>query len=422
MTVRLRKVQLANYRSCVDTEFSLQPDLSVLIGPNGSGKTNILNGLVLLRRLLDEDQFRAARQETPTGECQIKAWFEVDDKTAILTAKVALYTDERNNDVVVTSQQSWYAKDFTGTAKRLKIPLSVARHLGASRDDELMMDDEYIFYLHSRNRRMMHAYVPGFPRDKKSKPAIEAVSRIAKWVAGITYYSASQFTNPSACPVSIEVESEGPSIRRARQRGGTATRLLFDLYSAHERGSDSYRAFEEIVGPRGIQLIDGLSFKKLKTSSVDYAVRVGGQARERRVEKLMVVPQFEIGKNTLSPNQLSDGTFKTIALIFYLLTESRSLLLLEEPEVCVHHGLLASILELMSTQSENQQVVVSTHSDFVIDHVEPRSVYAVSRSSDGGTAISSLTKSMSSRELEALRAYLETEGTLGEYWKHGALD
>ena len=416
----LKKIQLRNYLYCVDTSFELQPDLSVLIGPNGSGKTNILSGLVLLRRLLDEDQFRALGHESPTGECVVKAWFEVDGKSAILTAKVALYTDERNNDVVVSSSQSWYVKDFTGNARRLTLPLGVAARIAGPGGGRNLYRDDYIYYVAARGRV---ARAKAFPQDTGSKPAIDAISRIARWVRGITYYSASQYTNPTTCPVSIEVEVEGagPAMRRAQQRGGIATRFLFDLYRAHKQDDPSYQSFVDIVGPRGIHLIDELVFKELPTSSVDYTVRVGGQTKERRIEKLLVVPQFQIGRNTLSPNQLSVGTFKTIALLFYLLTETRTLLLLEEPEVCVHHGLLASILELMRTKTANQQVVISTHSDFVLDHVEPRSIYAVVRSQDGETEISNLTKSLSSRELAALRIYLETEGTLGEYWKHGAL-
>ena len=59
---------------------------------------------------------------------------------------------------------------------------------------------------------------------------------------------------------------------------------------------------------------------------------------------MLVVPQFVIGTNALSPNDFSEGTFKTITLLFYLMTEKSSALLIEEPEVCVHHGLLSSIV------------------------------------------------------------------------------
>jgi predicted ATPase len=136
----------------------------------------------------------------------------------------------------------------------------------------------------------------------------------------------------------------------------------------------------------------------------------------------LVIPQFTIGKHELSPNQLSEGTFKTITLLFYLVTEASSILLVEEPEVCVHHGLLSSIIELIKTYSLGKQIVVSTHSDFVLDEVSPENVYKVSSTPEQGTKVSHIPKSMSQRELTALRKYLNTEGNLGEYWKHGALE
>ena len=140
------------------------------------------------------------------------------------------------------------------------------------------------------------------------------------------------------------------------------------------------------------------------------------------VEKILVIPQFNIGKNELSPNQLSEGTFKTITLLFYLITEASKVLLVEEPEVCVHHGLLSSIIELIKTYSRDKQIVLSTHSDFVLDEVNPENVYKVTNLPLKGTKVSHVPKSMSRLELAALREYLEVEGNLGEYWRHGGLE
>ena len=137
---------------------------------------------------------------------------------------------------------------------------------------------------------------------------------------------------------------------------------------------------------------------------------------------MLIVPQFTIGKHELSPNQLSEGTFKTITWLFYLVTEASSILLLEEPEVCVHHGLLSSIIELIKIYSRDKQIVVSTHSDFVLDHVAPENVYRVSITNQNGTKVDNIPKSMSRREFAALKEYMDKEGNLGEYWKHGALE
>lgn len=253
--------------------------------------------------------------------------------------------------------------------------------------------------------------------DKVIKP----VRAIVDTLREMRYYSASQFTTPADCPVSFEIEKEGKRSRGIRLR--RHAKFLFDLYTSWKSAETSaYLQFFEIVGPKGIGLIDDIIFKEIPTSSIEYSVRSGGRVIQHKREKILIVPQFRIANNELSPNQLSEGTFKTITLLFYLVTEASQLLLIEEPEVCVHHGLLSSIIELIKTYSVDKQIVVSTHSDFVLDKVDPENVYSVTKSPDTGTNVAHITKAMSRRELSALRLYLETEGNLGEYWRHGGLE
>ena len=105
--------------------------------------------------------------------------------------------------------------------------------------------------------------------------------------------------------------------------------------------------------------------------------RVGGKIEKVRRQKVLVVPQFHKGREILSPNQLSEGTFKTLALLFNIITEDSTALLIEEPEVCVHQGLLSSILELIKQYSSSKQMFVSTHSDYVLDYLQPENVFTV---------------------------------------------
>ena len=96
------------------------------------------------------------------------------------------------------------------------------------------------------------------------------------------------------------------------------------------------------------------------------------------------MPSFSIDGNTLSPNQLSEGTFKTLALLYYVLTDESNLLLIEEPEVCIHHGLLNSIIALIKAYSKQKQIVISTHSDFVLDQIAPEDLVLVTRQKNQG--------------------------------------
>ena len=94
----------------------------------------------------------------------------------------------------------------------------------------------------------------------------------------------------------------------------------------------------------------------------------------------------------------------------------------EEPEVCIHHGLLSSIIELLKRYSRQKQIVISTHSDYILDQCETRHVYSVKRHKEQGTIVKHIESSLPARDLAALRNYLNHEGNLGEYWKHGGLE
>lgn len=406
----LKELYIRNYRSCLDTKFALNPQLSVLIGPNGSGKTNILNAMLLLRSLA-EGRYR--NEETPTSDCKIRAKFDLEGKIATLNATIPTSTDEANHDVVISATERWYLKDFTGDSRRPSIPLWFARRmLEGNRDRVAMSGIQWHALNYGRH---------GFPNtDGLTAESIRTMRTVADFLSSMSYYSASQFTNPARCPVSFEIEIAGTRSRGVRL-GGHA-RFLFDLYTEFQSDSQVYQQFFEIVGPSGIGLVDSIDFKKIPTSSIDYSVKSGGRLQERTRDKVLVIPQFTIGKSELSPNQLSEGTFKTITLLFYIVTESSDILLIEEPEVCVHHGLLASIVELIKIYSREKQIVISTHSDFVLDQVEPDNVFVVTRDSEDGTKVHHIPSAMSSKELRALRMYLGSEGNLGEYWRLGALE
>lgn len=405
----IKHVEITNYRSCLNCTFDIHPNLSVLIGPNASGKTNILNAILILRKLVEQDEYYRYKEEKPTGQSKLKMMFNIEGKKIILNISVQTYTDENNNDVIIGSRLSWYLKDFTGNAKRIIFPLINPKQ------------HEKHFYFHGDNLRYFHQAPPyGIRSLKIHESELDAIMKISNFANQIRYYSASQFTNPGNCPVSFEIEKEGMKSRGLKLRGHD--KFLFDLYTEKKTRSSGYKQFLDIVGPRGINLVDDIQFEDILTSSLEYSVRSGGKVRKRRRDKMLIIPRFVIGKHVLSPNQLSEGTFKTITLLFYLVTEASSLLLIEEPEVCVHHGLLSSIIGLIKSYSQQKQIILSTHSDFVLDQVSPDNVFKVFSEPKKGTKVLHIPKSMSKRELAALKDYLDKEGNLGEYWKHGALE
>lgn len=392
----LKRLVIENYRSCVRTFIDLHPHLSVLIGPNGSGKTNILQTIVLLNKMTQQSE-HLPPGATRAGSSRIRVSFLDGRVATALRASFEAFRAEAASDPRFVALQKWALNERNGNTAAFEVPLSFPWVVGPEWAD--------------RYNRFGHGgTVPLW--------AARAMVRVAAFCHGITYYSASQFTNPSSCPISFEVEGEGRRQRSFRYRGHVG--VLYEMYFAQQSDQEGrYERFIDIVGPRGLRLIDGLTFKKVRTSSTNYSVRVGGKVEVRKLSKLLIIPQFKIGRLILSPNQLSEGTFKTLALLFHVITGDSSALLVEEPEVCVHRGLLSSILDLIKSYSSRRQTIISTHSDYVLDHVKPENVYSVSFGRLTGTIVRHIPKTMTPKELSALKDYLAREGNLGEYWREG---
>ncbi len=404
--MKISKISIKNYRSCNSVEFSPNYGLSALIGPNGSGKTNVLSAIKLLANLTDTRSRHLLREDNPSSISEIKVWFDWDGKAIIYTVKLNLVTNEKNQDEIMASSHSWYMYQVTGSKKITNVPIELVNELLFERQFQRRAVGHYFY-----------RYAKHFGITEKEFTAIEAVG---KFLSDVHYYSASQFTNPTNCPISFEVEEASDSRRGISITGHK--RLLYDMYEEFKKDSDSYKEFLSIVGREGIGLVDAIDFNEIKTSSSKYTVMTGGKVKLKEKINLLIVPSFKIANSNLSPSQLSEGTFKTIALVYYLVTDKSSLLMIEEPEVCVHYGLLSSIVELIKDYSRSKQILISTHSDAVLDALAIENVFKVKRDNKNGTEVSSIAKKMGSKDLAALKNYLHNEGSLGEFWKHGDLE
>ena len=375
-----------------------------MIGVNGSGKTTIMQAIFILRQLvLGRSFYRSLLNNIPeeVETTQIKIWLDIGGKQVIHTVDFIIETDESNNDQIVETEEKWYLKDFTGNSELVKIPLQLAEN---NRTIEYFFDFAKIKGLHQDNFGTL-----------KTPQIVELFSSIAEFYKSITYYSASQFTNPSKCPISIEIPA------RNKRIDAEHSKWLYNLFELYDTKDSDFEDYLDIVGANGIGLVDDISFKQVDLSSEQATVKIIGAVNKRQNKQKIIIPQITIGGNVLSPPQLSEGTFKTLAMVFYLMTSKGSILLLEEPEVCIHHGLLLSIIELVKEYSTDKQIFLTTHSDYILDHLEPKNVVVVQREDADGTTAKPLNSYLKKQDLNALKHFLNEEGSLGEYWKSGGL-
>lgn len=420
MAVHLDRIHVTNYRSCKSTTLNLHRNLSSLIGPNGSGKSNLLNAILLLNKISRPSRGRGDEELLLSG-CKLQATIDVQGKLVKYEALVQYATSERNIDEVVTTRERWNLLEITGQKKWYKIPLSATqRQLGLL---EYQAPSKRLSprYRNAVLLHYSHMMGVGIEDPQHLQIVFDALERIAAFFNGITYYSASRFTDPSKCPASFELQNDRLS-RRHTRFGEEHVYFLYDLFSAFKTNKNEFAEFLSLVGNEGIGLVETVKFTEIDAPSSDYEVLAGGRLIKRELKRLLVIPSFVIHGTALSPNQLSEGTFKTLAILFYIITDKSRLLLLEEPEVCIHHGLLSSIMEIIKDFSRKKQIVISTHSDAVLDALDPENVFLVKNDPERGTLARHVPGALSRRDYLALRQYLAEYGNLGEYWRHGDLE
>ena len=398
--VYLSKIRIRAYRSCRSVALTLEPDITTLIGPNGSGKTNILQAITLLRAR-STSLNRAPKKETSPVRCQIEAEFVVRRRPILFRANIFLRQNEQNEDELLFEYNKWNFKAISG-----KNEWTVATDLY---ERDLLAKLGHIKTIRSKS-------APKIARKTERM----AHRLITEFCSSIGYYGASQFTKPGLCPTSFEVNKDGSLLETNVQ--SDHVKFMYDLFLMKDRNPTLYENYISLLDSRGLNLVDKISWRTAKFSSSIFEVKAGGKVQSRKTGKVLIIPTIHIRKSQLSFNQLSEGTFRTLALIFYIVTDRSHVLLVEEPEVCIHHGLLNSIIEVIKSFSRDKQIIFSTHSEAVVDQLKPSNLRLVKNLRTRGTTITPISHALSSKGYEALKRYLEKSGNLGEYWRHSGFE
>jgi len=141
----------------------------------------------------------------------------------------------------------------------------------------------------------------------------------------------------------------------------------------------------------------------------------GVDAFDIRVEGGTVQVYLTEGSFTIPATRLSDGTLRYLCLLAILCDPTPPpLICIEEPELGLHPDILPKIADLLVEASARTQLIVTTHSDILVDAmIERPEVVLVCEKHEGQTQITRLSKDDLSVWLEKYR--------LGELWTRGEL-
>jgi predicted ATPase len=124
---------------------------------------------------------------------------------------------------------------------------------------------------------------------------------------------------------------------------------------------------------------------------------------------------FTEGDFVIPATRLSDGTLRYLCLLAILIDPSPPpLICIEEPELGLHPDILPKLADLMVAAAERTQLIVTTHSDILVDSMTERpETIVVCEKHDGVTQLRRLSKADLAVWLDKYR--------LGQLWTKGQI-
>lgn len=371
--------------------FELQP-LNVLIGPNGSGKTNLIEALELLRAM-PTDFAAAVRDGGGAAEWLWKG------ENPVREARIDIETD---GEAMPTGRPIRYRLDFTEVNDRIEV-LEEAMEDAGSEDGR---EEPQFSYRLDRGNPIIETVTnrPGKPQgwlglprdpadsDQSILKRLRDLGSFPECVAlgdqfgRITTFRSWTFGPASALRAPRRTDEPPDALLPG------ARNLALVLSETQHRGGVGLDAALKRFLPR---------YERASTRIV------GGSVQLYLHERGLSDP--------IPATRVSDGTLRFLAMLIALHAPTPpSLLCIEEPELGMHPDAVSLLAELFVEASERMQLVVTTHSDALLsglgDKVES---VLVCENNGHGTTIERL-------DAERLAFWLK-DYTLGDVWRIGEI-
>lgn len=349
--------------------------LNVLIGPNGSGKSNLIEAIGLIR-----ETTRDLRSAISNGG-GIEEW--IWKGKPLETASISL---------ILPNKSDGYEIHFSIGVRSERQNFQVAFEKVVADDPDLPFD-LFIYDFRGNTTGEVHSSRLSYSEEVPIEPDQSVLSQIKDpkhypelWFAGdrfsrICFFRIWQFGRQSAL------------------RFPQKTDLRNDLLN-------------EDFSNLGMVLNRLLNTKKSKNAFISALTDLYGGLTDIHLSLFGGTIQIilEEGDFSIPATRLSDGTLRYLCLLCILLDPTPPpLICIEEPELGMHPDIIVKIADLMVEASTRTQLIVTTHSDIILDALSnrPESIL-VCEKHDGKTEITRL-------DAESVKPFLEHR-SLGDMW------
>lgn len=378
---RIEYLRVKNFRALRDVEFKKLTPLTVLLGPNGSGKSTVFDVFAFLSECFDSGLRRAwdrrgRAKELKTRGAKGPLVIEIkyrEQGLPIITYHLAV--DEVGGVPVVVEEWLQWKRGSRGRPFRfLEYGKGIGRAASGEKPDvEDVRED--------------------MPLKSPDLIAVNALGQFAEHprVAALREFITSWYVSYLSVDDTRGQPEAGPQDQLSRTGDNLANYIQYLAEQHPQRLDRIFKVLQSRV-PRIEKVLaeampDGRLLLTIKDAPFDHPI----------------LARFA-----------SDGTLKMLAYLVLLYDPSPPPFIgIEEPENFLHPRLLQGLAEECRAASEHGQLLVTTHSPFFIDALDPEEVRVLYRNDEG------YTEECSASEITGISDFISEGALLGHLWLEG---
>ena len=368
----ISKVHLKGYKSVKDLEIDINSGLNIVIGANGSGKTNFVeffNTIITDIVTLAPDEFEATVELNYNGKIYIdfyKGYFDENHKSG--------------NPAFMVNR-----KILNGSVLKL--------------DSFIGIDEKYEFEKVDVKRDIN-------TEDKDALSILKAIKYLT-------------FINPFKQPLFNNIKIQITIGKKTKKILSTFPDDFNTKFYSYFR--KKLVVFEDIAEFISSNPFDEQFVNYLNNYTPIKDIRIQNELIRQYEDNGKIILdnifiQFKVNDKWLYWEQLSDGTRRLFYIFFSILNSNSKLIFLEEPELGIHPHQLSRLMDFLREQSRSKQIIISTHSPQVLNELKEdeldRIIVTRYEGAERGTQMYHLSEEEKGYALD----YMKNGAFLSDYW------
>ena len=373
--MKLKQIRVDGYKNLIDCEVNLG-DFNVLVGPNNSGKSNLLEVMQLFAPILATklEEIRTSKESIERGlsfsKCHLKSYLNRPLKIGV-SFEMEIQQENWMVDYEVVVQFSKNEDlEFLKESLKAKEPSKrgpIKKYIERTSTKLKVAGKSHPISKHNSSLLTLQALYP----DSKALPAELIKFMIAVMLVGFTKIYA---ISPDGMRNKVDKEKES-SVFLGRTTSFDPLLVIDEI----KEQTKYYSLFQETL----CDILD-LEDVNFEAKDIGSPSKTQKEAKKKRIRRFMIKRQ---GSDYADLEEFSDGTFVVVAILSSVFSPkfANSILCIEELENCLHPAAIEKLLRFLQDNADKWPVLITTHSPYVLNGVNPEDVNVAVVNETGAT-------------------------------------